>query len=444
MLNDRNIVLGVTGGIAVYKAAELCSVLRRRGAAVRVAMTESATKFVAPLTFETLTQQPVYTSIFDASRSWEMEHISWSKWGEVLVVAPATANIIGKMATGFANDPVSTIYLSFPGPVIVAPAMNTNMLNHPATAENLATLRRRGVTVIDPEEGRLACGDIGAGRLASLDRIVDALETMFAATAPAETGLQSVAPHPAPEGEGVAETPADSATSLPQDRDETLAGKTVLITSGPTHEYLDPVRFLTNPSSGRMGSALAREAARRGASVHFVSGPVNPSTIPVECAKVHKVVTAEHMLRVVRSLAETADIFVFAAAVSDFRVANPPGQKIKRTGNSFVLQLIENPDIAQAVGCIKRPDQVTVGFAAETHDLEINAVGKMERKHLDAIVANDVANPRIGFDKTENEATMYLRNGSSCFISKRPKPAVAREIFEIITQIVKDRAQADS
>jgi phosphopantothenoylcysteine decarboxylase/phosphopantothenate--cysteine ligase len=220
------------------------------------------------------------------------------------------------------------------------------------------------------------------------------------------------------------------------DKDNTLAGKTVLITSGPTHEYLDPVRFLTNPSSGKMGYALAREAARRGATVHFVSGPVAPAVLPSDCAKIHRVETAEQMLGKVKSISEGVDLFIFAAAVSDFRVANPPSQKIKRTGNSLTLPLVENPDIAQAIGHLKNPHQVSVGFAAETQDLESNAISKMNRKKLDAIVANDVANPRIGFDRNENEVTIYLRDGSKVQVSRRPKAEVAREIFAAIVPLI--------
>jgi phosphopantothenoylcysteine decarboxylase/phosphopantothenate--cysteine ligase len=430
----------VTGGIAAYKAAEICSLLKKSGASVRVAMTNSAAEFVGPLTFETLSQHPVYTHLFGEARSYEMEHISWAKWGDVLLIAPASANMIAKMAAGNADDPISTLYLSFDGWVVVAPAMNTQMLFHPATQRNMEILRSQGVSIVEPEEGVLACGDVGRGRLAPVESVVAFLAGQSPTPIPRETDSAGACE---PSG-GQSELPSVmllSATRPAEDftsheaGDDSLSGCAVLITSGPTHEYLDPVRFLTNPSSGKMGAALAREAARRGATVHFVSGPVGPPSLPSDCATIHRVTTAEQMLRVVKGLEDKIDVFVFAAAVSDFRVANPVGQKIKRTGNSIALPLVENPDIAQAVGCSKRPGQITVGFAAETNDMETNALSKMARKKLDAIVANDVANPRIGFDRDENEVAIYLRSGARRFVSRRKKSEVAREVFDAIIEL---------
>lgn len=425
-LEGRRIVVGVTGGIAAYKACDLCSQLARAGAQVRVAMTAAATRFVGPLTFETLTGHPVYTSVLDRPGSWEMEHISWAKWADVLLVAPASANTLAKMAAGLADDPVSTLCLSFEGPVVVAPAMNTVMLRHPATTSNLDVLRSRGVHVIGPAEGLLACGDTGAGKLATVDTIMAFLRdtpALWQGERPIRGATRPQVPEPPP----VAVAP--EAPVAP--RDSTLAGKTVLITSGPTHEFLDPVRFLTNPSSGKMGAALATEALRRGARVHLVSGPVPQAHLPGG-AEIHRVTTAEQMLSAVKSFADGVDIFVFCAAVSDFRVVNPPTQKIKRTGNSITLTLVENPDIAHAIGCHKKPGQLTIGFAAETDDLETHALGKMERKRLDAIVANDVANPRIGFESDSNEVTIYLRDGSRVFVPHADKSEVARRIFEVV------------
>lgn len=418
----NKVVLGVTGSIAAYKAAEICSLLRKAGVEVRVAITACGARFVTPLTFETLTQHPVYADVFGQPKSYEMDHIAWAKWADVFVVAPATANILAKMAHGLADDPVSTFYLSFDGPTIVAPAMNTRMLEHPATDANLTLLRSRGVAVVAPAEGLLACGDVGRGKLADPAAIVAAV-----LGAHYQGAGQPVA---SPAAASVAS--ATTVTTL-RPPDKSLAGRTVLITSGPTHEYLDPVRFLTNPSSGRMGAALTMEAQRRGAKVHLVSGPVSPQMLPTgEGVTVHRVTTAEQMLRAVRDLAPTVDVFVFAAAVSDFRVATPPTHKIKRTGNSLTLPLIENPDIAQAIGCIKERGQITVGFAAETEDLERNALAKLERKRLDLIVANNVSNPRIGFDRDINEVTIYGRDGSKRHISERPKSDVAFEVFEAV------------
>lgn len=422
-LAGRRIIVGVTGGIAAYKGAEVCSLLRKAGAEVRVAMSPSATKFIAPLTFEAITQHRVATRTFDDSESWQMEHISWARWGEILVVAPASADFLARMATGLGDDPLALLYLAFRGVVYVAPAMNSSMLEHPATQANLEVLRSRGVRVIEPESGPLACGEYGPGRLALPEVIVAALAGAGSPPAPEPAEAQN------PPGQ---EAVAPPKLPPPPPSDSTMAGLTVLITSGPTHEYIDPVRFMTNPSSGKMGAALAREAARRGAQVHLVSGPVNSANLPAECATVHRVTSAEQMLKKVTELAPRTDIFVFAAAVSDFRVAQPVGQKMKRSGNSISLRLTENPDIAQAVGHSKRPDQITVGFAAETNDLEANALGKLARKKLDAIVANDVANPRIGFEQDQNEVTIYLRDGSKAHVSCRPKPEVAREIYATV------------
>lgn len=423
-LEGRRIVVGVTGGIAAYKACDLCSQLAKAGAQVRVAMTAAATRFVGPLTFETLTGHPVYTSVLDRPAAWEMEHISWAKWADLLLVAPASANTLAKMAAGIADDPVSTLHLSFEGPVVVAPAMNTVMLLHPATASNLDVLRARKVHVIEPVDGLLACGDKGSGKLAPVDAIMEFLRGTPALWQ-SERPIRGAAPGPSPSSAPKA-APAPVAP-----RDTTLAGKTVLITSGPTHEFLDPVRFVTNPSSGKMGAALATEALRRGARVHLVSGPVPQAHLPAG-AEIHRVTTAEQMLNAVKSFADGVDIFVFCAAVSDFRVVNPPTQKIKRTGNSITLTLVENPDIAHAIGCHKKAGQVTIGFAAETDEMETHALGKLERKRLDAIVANDVANPRIGFESDSNEVTIYLRDGEKVFVPHADKGEVARRIFEVV------------
>ncbi len=428
-LDGKRIILGVTGGIAAYKACDLCSQLRKAGAEVRVAMTTAATSFVAPLTFETLTQSPVYTSVLHRETAWEMEHISWAKWGDVFVIAPASANTLAKFASGLADDPVSTLYLSFEGITIVAPAMNTVMLNHAATQSNLALLRERGVHVIESAEGMLACGDHGAGKLAPVDQIMDYLATtpsLWETDRPVRGSSFSV-----PSTPKSTSTAPDSPT-LPQDN--SLAGKTVLITSGPTHEFFDPVRFLSNPSSGKMGAALAMEALRRSAKTHLVSGPVHLNQLP-QGADVHRVTTAEQMLSAVKALADSIDIFIFCAAVSDFRVADPPTHKMKRTGNSISLTLIENPDIAHSIGCQKKPGQITIGFAAETDNMEQHALGKMERKRLDAIVANDVTNPRIGFESDSNEVTIYLRDGRKIFVPHAAKAEIARKIFEAVADL---------
>lgn len=429
-LAGKKIVVGVSGSIAAYKACELCSRLAKAGASVRVAMTAGAARFVQPLTFETLTQHPVYTGVFGDTKSYEMEHISWAKWADAVLIAPATADLLARMAAGMADDAVLSLVLSCSGPVIVAPAMNTQMLNHPATVENLARLRARGVQVIEPDSGMLACGDTGPGKLADPAHIVEVLPALMAHG----SGVASPQPSLAVSSELVdSELPAD----------DSLTGKTVLVTSGPTHEYLDPVRFLTNPSSGKMGSALAREAGRRGARVLFITGPVGPAGLPGGGAEIHKVTTAEQMHDAVMRLAPGADILVFAAAVSDFRVESAPAQKIKRTGNSLTLPLIENPDISQAVGATKRAGQITVGFAAETDNLEQNALGKMDKKKLDMIVANNVSNPRIGFERDVNAVTIYQRGRDPILVSERPKQEVAVEVFNAIAGLAA-QASAES
>jgi phosphopantothenoylcysteine decarboxylase/phosphopantothenate--cysteine ligase len=326
----------------------------------------------------------------------------------LLLVAPATADLIAKMACGIADDAITTTYLAYAGDVMLAPAMNTQMLQHPATQQNLSTLQQRGVELISAEAGVLACGDVGAGRLAEPEHILQLVIQHF-------------------DGSG---TKAEASTPT-NTTDTSLAGKTVVITSGPTHEYIDPVRFISNPSSGRMGAALAEEACRRGATVHLVTGPVDTAQKPAR-AKIHDVTTAEEMLRAVSDLQPQADILIFAAAVGDFRAAHPVTSKIKRTGNSISLPLIENPDIAQTIGRAKRPGQMTVGFAAETNDLQANAQAKLERKNLDAIIANNVADERIGFQSTENEVTIFFRNGHQVHVPRQDKRAVARAIIDAL------------
>ncbi|MCX7018059.1 MAG: bifunctional phosphopantothenoylcysteine decarboxylase/phosphopantothenate synthase [Candidatus Sumerlaeota bacterium] len=424
-LSGLNIVVGVTGSIAAYKAAQLCSLLGKAGASVRVAMTACGARFVAPLTFETLTRHPVYTEIFGDARSWEMDHISWAKWADACVVAPATANIIAKMAAGLADDPVTTFYLSYRGSVFAAPAMNTHMLDHPATQANLAILRGRGVMIIEPESGMLACGDTGAGKLAAPEHIVEFMAWRL-------ENLHDPAQKIGCNGTDEAGTRTISTSSARG----SLEGKTVVITSGPTHEYIDPVRYITNPSSGRMGAALALEASSRGAVAHLVSGPVAESALPSGAVIIHRVTTADEMLRQVKQLADAADIFVFAAAVGDFRIAHPPASKMKRTGNSLNLEFAENPDIAQVVSCAKREDQIAIGFAAETEDLEANALAKLERKHLDAIVGNDVSAPGIGFESGDNEVTIYMRDGRRIAVSRRTKELVAAQIIDAILTLM--------
>jgi phosphopantothenoylcysteine decarboxylase/phosphopantothenate--cysteine ligase len=404
-LENRRVLLAVTGGIAAYKAADLASRLRKAGAAVRVAMTRAATRFVAPLTFETLAGYPVYSDVFDQPAAWEMEHIGWARWGEILLVAPATANVLARLAHGLADDAVTTLALAFTGPVWVAPAMNTAMWNHPATQANLALLKSRGVRVIEPAVGPLACGEIGAGRMAEPADVVETLA--------AELALLPATPLPA------ATAPGGS-----------LVGRTVLVTAGPTREPLDPIRFLSNRSSGRMGVELAVEAAARGARVLLVHGPLAvPVPLGVEARPVE---TARAMLQAVQELWPAVDVALFAAAVANFELAAAADRKIKES-DRLTLELRRTPDIAAWCGAHRRPGQLLVGFAAETHDLLEAAREKLARKRLDLICANVIGAPGLGFAAAANQLTLLASDGRTEESPVLPKRLLAGWIWDRLT-----------
>lgn len=370
MLDGVRVALGVTGGIAAYKACELTSLLKKAGAQVRVVMTQSATEFVSPQTFETLSGNRASVGMFD--RAWEIEHISLAKWADILLIAPATANILAKMASGIADDLLSTVVLAMPGPIAVAPAMNTQMWFSPANQMNLSLLRERGVHRIGPESGLLACGDDDVGRMTEPKDILSALQDILRPL-----------------------------------RD--FEGKRVLVTAGPTREALDPVRYLTNRSSGRMGIALAEAARDRGASVTLVLGPV--AIQPPYGVEVVKIETTQQLYDAVISRAGDFDVVLQAAAPADYRPENPSEAKIKKTGGVLTLTLIENPDVAKALGERKVPGQVLVAFAAETgENLEI-AREKRLKKNADLIVLNDVTKPGAGFDVPTNIVTLIDRLG---------------------------------
>lgn len=366
MLKDRKIVLGVSGGIAAYKACELVSRLKKRGAQVRVVLTGNACEFVSPLTFETLSGSPAYTDGFD--RKYEINHVALGKWMDAMVVAPATANVLAKMASGIADDLLTTTLLAATAPVLAAPAMNTAMWNHPATRANVATLRDRGVHFVGPESGRLACGDEDVGRMSEPARIEEALEALFRC-----------------------------------DKKD-LAGRRVLVTAGPTVERIDPVRFITNRSTGKMGYAIAEAAADRGAEVLLVSGPVQLSC-PKGVRRIMVESSAE-LCREVLSAAETADVVIQAAAPADFTPETVSQNKIKKTGQSMTLVLKSTTDIARELGTRKRAGQVLVAFAAETGNLLENASGKRVSKNADFVVANDVTLPGAGFGAETNIVTI--------------------------------------
>jgi phosphopantothenoylcysteine decarboxylase / phosphopantothenate---cysteine ligase len=399
-----NVALGVAGGIAAYKAAELARALMERGFSVQVVTTAAAEEFIRPLTFAALTGRKVISHLFSAGSdedtlSSAIEHIRVAQENQILVVAPATANVLAKFAHGIADDFLSTMYLAFTGRVVIAPAMNTNMWNHPATQENLRILRARGHEIVEPDDGALACGMVGPGRLAEPDKIA----ALVAA--------------------GSVIRPADKQEEKRQD----LNGETLLITAGPTQEPLDAVRYITNRSSGKMGYALAEEAASRGAHVVLVSGPVNlPEPAGIEVIRVQ---TAIEMRKAVMERLNDATMIVKAAAVADYHRANPPRQKEKKTAARLSLELDPTPDILAEAGK-KKGDRLLVGFAAETDHLIEEARRKLESKNCDMIVANLVSQQGIGFDSDENEVVLVLRTGETIPVARASKRAIARRIFD--------------
>lgn len=391
MNRSLRVLLGVSGGIAAYKSAEMVRRLRARGHEVRCALTRSAVSFVTPLTLEVLSGRPVYQEEYlSATGSGEEAHITAAAWAEVLCVAPATTHVLARLALGLADDFLTTTVLAFTGPVVVAPAMHSVMWEKPSTQEHMDTLRRRGVWIAGPVEGPLASGEIGMGRMADPEAIVQAVE--------------------AAAGAGP------------------LAGCTVLVTAGPTHEPVDPVRFLGNRSSGRMGFALAAEAARRGARVILVAGPVALATPPG--VRRIDVVTAREMERAVHEHAPGAGVVVMAAAVADFRPSDPAATKIKKERGLRAIELVENPDILAGLRRVA-PGAVLVGFAAETDDLERNARAKLERKGADFLVANDVSRPDIAFESEANEVTVFRREGEPVFFPRRLKSELAASLFDL-------------
>ena len=374
-LTGKEIVLGVTGGIAAYKSAEIVSRLRHSGANVHVIMTRNATEFIAPLTFQTLSANQVVTDTFEAPEYWNVEHVALAKLADIFVVAPATANILAKMASGIADDMLSTTLLATKAQILVAPAMNTGMWTAPATQNNVKVLKERGVRMIGPESGMLACGDEGAGRMSEPEMIVEEICRILS-------------------------------------RKQDYAGKKVLITAGATRERLDPVRFITNDSSGKMGFAIAEAARDRGAEVTVIRGSVT-AEIP---AGIHmiRIESARELYDAMMQKVPEQDVIIQAAAVSDYRPAEQKDRKIKKeSGSDLTLILTENPDIAKAVGEQKKPGQTLVGFAAETDNLLKNAKSKLGKKKLDLIVANDVTKPGAGFNVDTNIAVLITSDGST-------------------------------
>jgi len=398
------VLLGVTGCIGAYKAAEVLRGLQRRGAQVRVVMTRHATEFVRPLTFEALSGQPVIVEMFDRPNYATIEHISVAREADLLLVAPATANIIAKFAHGVADDFLSTVYLSNTNPVLIAPAMNVEMWNHPATQSNLKTLSERGVLFVEPGVGYQACGEVGPGRLAEPEEIVErALEIL------------------------------KSRISNPKTQD--FAGQHVMITAGPTVEDLDPVRFITNRSSGRMGYALAEAARDRGARVTLVSGPVKflaPANVETISAR-----STREMFEAVMSRVADTSVFIGSAAVADFRPASRAEQKIKKNGRrKITIELEETEDIIAAVGAApNRNARIVAGFAAESQSLVEYAERKLREKGLDLIVANDITRSDAGFDVETNAATIIKRDGSRVELPLQSKRELADRVLDEIARL---------
>ncbi|MBQ9263868.1 MAG: bifunctional phosphopantothenoylcysteine decarboxylase/phosphopantothenate--cysteine ligase CoaBC [Clostridia bacterium] len=366
-LEGKQIVLGVTGGIAAYKACELCSRLKKAGAQVYVILTKNACQFVSPLTFETLSNHPAVTDTFARPETWEVEHVALAKRADLFVIAPATANILAKMGCGIADDMLSTTVLATRAPVLVAPAMNTGMWDNPATQQNVRTLKARGVRFIGPEGGYLACGDTGAGRMSEPKQIADAIDELM-------------------------------------NEKHDLAGLRVLVTAGPTQEKIDPVRYITNRSSGKMGYAIAEAAQKRGAEVTLVTGPTNLA-VPAGVEPV-PILSTQDLYDAMLAHCGDADIVIQAAAPADFTPEVAADQKIKKQGDGkLTLSFRQTPDVAAAVGKRKKTNQILVGFAAETNDVLKNAGAKLKKKNLDMIVANDVTAPGAGFDVDTNIVT---------------------------------------
>ena len=394
------VALGVTGGIAAYKAAELVRLFQEEGLDVQVVMTAHAQEFIRPLTFAVLTGKKVVTEMFAGEADPEqaessVEHIALARALDALVIAPATANVIAKMANGVADDFLTTLYLATKAPVLVAPAMNVNMWLHPATEENVARLRARSVEIVEPIEGHLADGMYGPGHLAELETIVARTRAML--------GLR-----------------------------KDLAGQTVLVTAGPTCEDIDPVRYLTNRSSGRMGYAVAEAASRRGASVILVSGPTR--LLPPEGVRFVQVRSTGEMRDAVLDALPEATVVVKAAAVADFRPVRRAGHKIKKSGSAMKLELEPTPDLLEEIAA-QGGERILVGFAAETQDTIKNAAAKLKAKHLDLIVANDVTRAGAGFDEETNIVTLLSRDGRQADLPRMSKAAVADHVLDEVLRL---------
>ena len=386
-LSQRHILLAISGGIAAYKGAELVRLLKKQGATVKVILSRGATEFITPLTMQALSGEPTHTELLDESAEAGMGHIELARWADLMIIAPATADVIARLAQGRADDLLTTVALATPAPVAVAPAMNQQMWAHAATQDNIGHLSARGIQIIGPDAGEQACGDVGPGRLLEPDGIVSALDARF------ESRL--------------------------------LDGKRVVITAGPTREAIDPVRYLSNHSSGKMGYALASACAAAGADVSLISGPVGLQA--PERVTLHRVTSAAEMCAAALSLADDADCFIGAAAVADYRPEIIADEKIKKRGGAIELRLIENPDIISRVAQLPERPKLMAGFAAETHDVLHHAREKRIRKGLDMIIANDVSAPETTFGSDQN-AVFLITDSEETPLPLASKRVIAEQI----------------
>ncbi|MGL5149677.1 MAG: bifunctional phosphopantothenoylcysteine decarboxylase/phosphopantothenate--cysteine ligase CoaBC [Clostridium sp.] len=392
-MSKKCVVLGVSGGIAVYKALDVVSSLRKKDVEVHVIMTKSATEFVTPLSFQSLSQNLVTTDMFAEPKAWEIGHISLAKKADVFLVAPATANVIGKIANGIADDMLTTTIMATKAKVIFAPAMNTNMYENLIVQENIKKLKSFGYEFIEPASGRLACGDEGKGKLASPETIVDKV-----------------------------------LMELKSEKD--LLGKKVLISAGPTQAPIDPVRFITNKSTGKMGYAIAKEARDRGAIVTLVTGPSNEAA--PQGIEVVRVNTNNEMREAIIKRFDSSEIIIKSAAVADYKIKEYSNKKIKKGEGDLNLIFTRDNDILQELGRLKTENQILIGFAAESNDVEENALKKLQRKNLDYIVANDISSSECGFGSDDNKVVIFSKDGERISLEKMSKLQVAESIFDVI------------
>lgn len=399
MLKNKTVVIGVSGGIAVYKACDIVSRLKKLNANVHVIMTNNATEFVTPLTFQSLSQNYVVNDMFEEPKTWDVEHISLAKKADVFLIAPATANVIGKIANGICDDMLTTTVMATTGKVLIAPAMNTNMYRNPILQRNITILKELGYNFVNPESGRLACGDVGEGKLAQPEVIVNEVVNLLI------------------------------------DKEKDLQGQKIMITAGPTVESIDPVRYLTNRSTGKMGYAIAKQAANRGAEVTLVSGPTNIAP-PSNIKKLIKIESAKDMYNAIIENFDDNQVIIKSAAVADYKPKTYSDKKIKKNDDDLVIKLDRNKDIAYELGKIKK-DKILVGFAAETNDIIENAKGKIQKKNFDFIVANDLTEEGAGFGTDTNIVKIIDKEGNINKYPQMKKDEVANVILDKVKSLLK-------